>query len=193
MPNWCSNFVKVKHNDATKIRALADAMERGEFCNYVIPVPVELKTTMAGAYGDADKQKALEQQEADNVKKYGYKNWYDFCVDCWSTKWDVDCYGVEVSDDGLELTGSFDSAWAPPIGVYEALVDNGYEVEAYYYEPGMCFVGKYDNGDDQCYDFGGETSATVRDAIGEELDDYFCISEQMSEYEEESAQWEEEQ
>lgn len=75
--------------------------------------------------------------------------------------------------------------WATTIGVYAALVDNGYDVVAYYNEPGMVFCGKYDNGDDDCYEYGGETSATVRDVIGDELDDYFAISEQMAEYEEE--------
>ena len=185
MPNWCSNGVRIRHNDPMKIKLLKDAALGEGFCNYAIPVPAALKDTMAGAYGDADKQAALEAQTAANLEKYGYGNWYDFCVNEWGTKWDVQFDSCEVSDDGLELTGSFDSAWAPPVGVYNALVDQGFEVTAYYYEPGMCFVGKYEDGDDNCYEFGGETSATVRDAIGEDLDDYFCISEQMAEYEDE--------
>ena len=185
MPNWCQNGVTIRHQDPMKIKLLKDACLNEGFCNYAIPVPAALKDTMAGAYGDADKQAALEQQEADNLAKYGYKNWYDFCVDEWGTKWDVQFDSIEVSDDGLELTGSFDSAWAPPIGVYSALVQEGYDVVAYYNEPGMVFCGKYDNGADDYYEYGGFTSKNVRDEIGEELDDYFCISEQMAEYEEE--------
>ena len=192
MPNWCSNGVRIRHNDPMKIKLLKDACLEEKFCNFAIPVPAALKDTMAGSYGDEAKQRALEQQEADNLAKYGYKNWYDFCTNEWGTKWDVQFDSCEVSDDGLELTGSFESAWAPPVGVYDALTAEGYEVTAYYYEPGMCFVGKYDNGDDECLEFGGETSKTVRDAIGEELDDYFCISEQMAEYEEENEEPEEE-
>ena len=185
MPNWCQNGVTIRHQDPMKIKLLKDACLEEGFCNYAIPVPAALKDTMAGAYGDADKQAALEQQEADNLAKYGYKNWYDFCVDEWGTKWDVQFDSIEVSDDGLELTGSFDSAWAPPIGVYSALVQEGYDVVAYYNEPGMVFCGKYDNGADDYYEYGGFNSKNVRDEIGEELDDYFCISEQMAEYEEE--------
>ena len=188
MPNWCSNGVRIRHQDPMKIKLLKDACLEEGFCNYAIPVPAALKDTMAGAYGDEAKQRALEQQEADNLAKYGYKNWYDFCVNEWGTKWDVQFDGCEVSDDGLELTGSFESAWAPPVGVYSALVQEGYDVVAYYNEPGMAFVGKYDNGDDECLDYGGYTSKTVRDAIGEDLDDYFGISEQMAEYEEEEEQ-----
>jgi hypothetical protein len=62
----------------------------------------------------------------------------------------------------------------------------GFEITAYYYEPGMCFVGKWENGCDDYYEYGGETSATVREAIGEELDDYFGISEDMAMWEEET-------
>lgn len=186
MPNWCSNGVRIRHTDPMKIKLLKDAALEEKFCNFAIPVPQSLKDTTAGFSGDPVEQAANEAKEKANLEQYGYKNWYDFCVDEWGTKWDVQFDSCEVSDDGLELEGSFESAWAPPIGVYDALVNEGYEVEAYYYEPGMCFVGKYDNGSDDCYDFGGHDSTTVRDAIGDELDDYFCISEQMAEYEDEN-------
>jgi hypothetical protein len=66
------------------------------------------------------------------------------------------------------------------------LVEDGFEVVALYYEPGMAYVGKYDNGCDDCYDYGGHNSKTVVDLIGEELDDYFGISESMAEYEAEN-------
>jgi hypothetical protein len=62
---------------------------------------------------------------------------------------------------------------------------------AFYYEPGMQFVGKWDNGVDDYIEYGGEDSTTVRDTIGEELDDYFGISDSMAEWEEENAEEEE--
>jgi hypothetical protein len=63
-------------------------------------------------------------------------------------------------------------------------MEQGFEVEAFYYEPGMQFVGKWVDGIDEYYELGGEDSTTVRASIGEELDDYFCISESMVEWEE---------
>jgi hypothetical protein len=45
-------------------------------------------------------------------------------------------------------------------------------------------VGKWVDGEDECIEYGGETSETVREAIGAELDDYFGISEGMVEWEE---------
>jgi hypothetical protein len=152
----------------------------------VIPVPEDLQIT-AGFLGDTDAQKELERKTVENLKKYGAGNWYDFCTSRWGTKWDVDPYDpadVKIENNTIEF--GFDSAWAPPVGIYQALVDDGFEVEATYYEPGMAFVGRWFNGDDECYEYGGETSDTVRDTIGEELDDEYGISESMREYEEEN-------
>jgi hypothetical protein len=57
-------------------------------------------------------------------------------------------------------------------------------VEATYYESGMAFVGRWYDCYDECIEFSGETSETVRDVIGDELDDEYGISETMAEYEE---------
>jgi hypothetical protein len=50
----------------------------------------------------------------------------------------------------------------------------------------MGFVGKWEDGCDEYYELSGENSQTVRQAIGDELDDIFGISESMAEYEEEN-------
>ena len=192
MPNWCSNFVEVSHEDPSKIKALAEAMERGEFLSHVIPVPEDLQI-VAGRVGADDNpdQKELERKTAENLEKYGAGNWYDFCVNRWGTKWDVDCQGqVDVHPEGKLVTASFDSAWSPPTGVYEALVEQGYEVRAYYYESGMCFAGIWDNGDDDCYSDWGDSQG-AKDTLPQELDDFFCISESQAEWEAENEEEEE--
>jgi hypothetical protein len=66
------------------------------------------------------------------------------------------------------------------------LAEQGFDVTLYYYEPGMGYVGKWEDGCDDCYEYEGETSKTVRAAIGDELDDMFGISETMAEYEAEN-------
>ena len=188
MPNWCSNGVTITHEDTAKIAALAEAFKEGKFCNHVIPVPEDLQI-VAGRVGADDnaEQIELERRTKENIEKYGAGNWYDFCVSRWGTKWDVtDECGVDITNDGRTMSASFESAWSPPCGVYEELVDQGYEVIAYYYEPGMGYVGKWEDGIDDCHEYGSENSKTVRDAIGEELDDYWGISESMAEWEEEN-------
>lgn len=190
MPNWCSNGVTVSHPDPFKIKALEDAMKEGKFLNFAIPVPEDLQIT-AGYLGDGDKQTELERKTAENVEKYGYGNWYDFCVARWGTKWEVDCEVDRIDDN--TVSASFESAWAPPIGVYEELEDLGFKVTAFYYEPGMGFVGKWEGGIEEYFEYGGETSDTVREVIGEELDDYFGISENMAEWEEENKEEEDDE
>ena len=182
MPNWCNNTVSVAHQDPEKLRALVDAINEGKFCHHVIPTPTELTETVAGFMGE-DKREAHEAQQKANLEKYGHTDWYSFQTSNWGTKWDVDPYD-KVEFDPQGVTFGFDSAWSPPMGVYEELVNQGFSVTAYYYEPGMAFVGKFEDGCDDCFDIGGETSSTIRDVIGEELDDMFDISNSMAEYEE---------
>jgi hypothetical protein len=189
MPNWCNNTVEINHTDKTKMYALVEAINKGEFCNFARPVPKDLMI-VAGRVGDDNnpEQIALVEAENRNLATHGYKTWYDFAVNEWGTKWDVDPYDpVEYDDqhDKRGITFGFDSAWSPPTGVYEALVEQGFSVRAYYYEPGMAFAGVWEDGDDDCYDIGGYTSESVKDAIPESLDEMFGISETIANYEEE--------
>ncbi len=185
MPNWCNNFVEVSHEDPAKIRALADALNRGEFCSHVIPTPRELTETIAGSVGE-DKRAEHEAQMQSNLEKFGHTDWYSFQTSRWGTKWD--CGGdsqADVSDDGKMMTASFDSAWSPPIGVYEELYDQGYTVRAYYYESGMCYAGIWEDGIDDCYQDWGDSQG-AKDTLPQELDEMFCISESQADWEAEN-------
>ena len=191
MPNWCANYVEVTNEDPAKIRELFKAMKEGRFLGTVIPVPEELTDTVAGSFGDAEQQKALEERTQRNVEKYGYGNWYDFCVGRWGTKWEVDTQGdVDMDPSNTIVTASFDSAWSPPLGVYEELVEQGYSVRAYYYESGMSFAGIWDNGDDDFYQDWGDAQG-AKDTLPEELDEFFAISESQAEWEAENEDTEE--
>lgn len=181
MPNWCSNGLTLTHSDPTMIERVIKG--KGGLLQEFIPCPQDLIDTVSGFVGEG--QELLEARQRANVEKYGYATWYDHNVNEWGTKWDVSADSIERVDENT-VSLSFESAWSPPIGAYEKLMALGFEVEAFYYEPGMCFVGKWDNGDDTCIEYGEYTSATVREAIGEELDDYFGISENMAEWEEEN-------
>jgi hypothetical protein len=183
MPNWCNNTVEINHKDKAKMYALVAAINEGKFCSSVIPTPQELTDAVADF-----------KVNEELVAKYGFSNWYDYQVAKWGTKWDVDAYEpVEYDDQHDEgITFGFDSAWSPPIGIYEALVEDGYEVRAYYYEPGMGFAGIWDNGDDDFYEISGMTADQAEEELPEALDDMFGISENMAQWEEENAEDEEE-
>jgi hypothetical protein len=165
------------------IERAAKALQEGQFLQEFIPCPQDLIDTVSGFVGEG--QAALEAKQAANVEKYGYTTWYEHNVNEWGTKWDVNSDNVAI-EDANTVSASFDSAWAPPTRAYEQLMELGFEIEAFYYEPGMQFVGKWADGIDEFYFLGGEDSSTVRASIGEELDDYFCISESMADCEEEN-------
>ncbi len=93
---------------------------------------------------------------------------YNLAVEKWGTKWDVvgECDPVILGDS---VTFIFDSAWAPPIAVYDALVNRGFGVEAFYLEPGMGYCGIYRDGDDEC------TEYSSYEEIPEEIVEHFDI------------------
>jgi len=185
MPNWCNNTFALEHDDPAMIQRAYDALDRGEFLQEFIPVPKELTETMAGSYGDDEKQKALEAQQKANVAKFGYSNWYDYCVGEWGTKWDVGGDGqTDIHPDGKTLFTTFDSAWSPPVNAYQKLEELGFKVDALFYEGGMAFAGQYSDGN--CEDFSLEgMSADEIEQNYPDLDDAFGISESIREYEEE--------
>jgi hypothetical protein len=162
-----------------------DAFNRQELLQEFIPVPKELQI-VAGSISDPVEQAKLEADTARNLAEHGYGNWYDYCVNEWGTKWDVGAEGYEVEIENGGLTMSFDSAWSPPIAAYEKLLDLGFEVRAYYYESGMCFAGIWEDGVDDFYDMSDCSDAQmVEDLLPTVLDEMFCISEGMREWEEE--------
>ena len=187
MPNWCSNYISVRGTNQAEIKRLADAFDAGELCQAVIPIPEILKDTTSPV------QKGEEEIAEERRKVCGYTDWYSFCTNRWGTKWDISI-GSECDrdEDGLGFSGHFDTAWSPPMGVLEQMAEDGLEVVCYYNEPGMAYVGKYEDGIDDFYEYGNENSQSVRSAIGDELDDFWGISEQMAEYEAENAEEEEE-
>ena len=121
MPNWCDNSVTLRNSDKSKVDALVAVMENKEDQNFMN----HLRPNPSGQWE------------------------YNWSVENWGTKWDASIIDWERRDDN-EVWISFDSAWSPPTVLYEFLVEQGWEVEAIYHEPGMCYAGMYttDGGDD---------------------------------------------
>ena len=182
MPNWCNNSVVLKHEDPAMIERARKAFNGEGLLQEFIPVPQELRDTVSGSMGE-DKREAHEAQQKANVEKYGYANWYDFCVNEWGTKWEIGADGNPAQDIPGGLMLGFDSAWSPPIAAYEKLLEMGFEIEAMYYEPGMAYAGVWDNGHDDYYEYGGLDSAGIAETLPAELDEAFGISESAAEWE----------
>jgi hypothetical protein len=131
MPNWCDNSVTLRNEDKSKIDALAASLE-GEDKAFLN----HLRPNPSGEWD------------------------YNWSIENWGTKWEAGIIDWERRDDN-EVWVSFDSAWSPPTVIYDYLVEQGWEVDAVYHEPGMAYAGLYttDGGDDYYeYDITDESS-----------------------------------
>jgi hypothetical protein len=159
MPNWCANKLTVEHDDPAMLDRFVRAYNAGTVCNEFIPKPTDI--------GDG---------------------WFDWCVTNWGTKWDIgadigtereEYHGLRATVVGNQANCSFDSAWSPPIGLYEKLVELGYNVKASYWEPGMAFCGIWDNGVDNYVDYPSKDMIPV--ALWNEFDMENFFSDEVEE------------
>ena len=106
MPNWCENKLRITHSDPAALFKFKEGWNSGKVFEALIPCPKELMDTMSGSYGISDdksqqyKKELHSYQEILNLKYFGYKNWYDYCIAEWGTKWDI---GYNSDRDNLAL------------------------------------------------------------------------------------------
>ena len=189
MPNWCNNSVEIYHDDPVMIERVRKAFNDGGLLNEFIPVPADLQI-VAGSVPEAERADHELKEEFNRIA-YGYTNWYDFCVNEWGTKWDIGSDGNPAQDIPGGLMLGFESAWSPPVGAYEKLIEMGFRIRAMYFEPGMAYAGVWEDGIDDFYEYGGLDSAGIAETLPVELDEAFGISESAAEWEAENTEDEE--
>lgn len=139
MPNWCENTLLIM-GEAKQITNLKEfvRMDKQQLCfDKIKPCPPELRLHSA--------PNRNEQQAGFFAKKYGAKDWYDWCISNWDTKWDASDVSLHEStwDENLLLEYRFNTAWAPPIKVIEELAKKYPDLNFHlsFDEPGMGFSG----------------------------------------------------
>ena len=185
MPNWCLNRATFTHDDPEQITRLINAAKVGKLFNEFLPMPPELLEEAPVGDDYQERSAAIAQR---NQEQFGYTSWYDWSIANLGTKWDiseVDEDWMTKSEDGKTVSLSFDTAWAPPTEWYDNI--DGFLIEAYYYEPGVGFVGKWtsEDGDDQYEIDMGEDIDIVRERIPTDILDEFGIIEEMEYWQEE--------
>jgi len=136
MPNHCDQQVTI-----TGPRALISQIEENlmhseaRFCDLIAPMPFEMWVA----------------PDQGNVGA-----WYEWRNENWGTKWDVcevEGVGRRLIGDGTTKEVEFRcwTAWAPPIPIWDRLVDLGCKVEADYQDEGGMFEGTYKDGLDECW------------------------------------------
>ena len=184
MPNWCDNTISIS-GPAEKLSPIFTKLKEDDssgLCSILHPMP---ENTFTGNLGEDERKKCAEE----NIP-----NWYDWCSSNWGTKWDThdgDWNYEDAGDGQAILTGSFMTAWGPPIGVYEHAVEAhpDLHIEAMYYEGGCAFAGMWNTIDgEEHYSLEG-TKKQIEDQLPEELNECFGITEQMEEEPEELSEW----
>lgn len=186
MPNWCNNLVTISHDDSAAIDRVETAYRNGRLLEEFVPVPEALKAKETATYGGPDAAVYDELRE-QNRQQYGYGDWWTFCVNEWGTKWDVG--GGEEEGDIRRLSPTtvqlrFDSAWAPPVMAFERMLEFDYNIVAYYWEPGMCFAGTWDNGSDDFYEYSDMTADEIEQKFPNDLQTVFEIADNIRSWQE---------
>ena len=180
MPNWCNNRLTLSHPDPAMMQRALVGFNANAFLGEFLPIPESLKIT-AGRAGadDSPEQIQLVAAEAANLEHHGFKNWYDWCCVKWGTKWDFgpDNPPTRLDDDGVLRVG-FESAWTPPMAGYAFLTTLGFDVLAYYYEPGNGFCGRFTNEGPQYYRIDGDAD-WVRRKIPTDINAVMGVSDNM--------------
>jgi len=140
MPNWCDNRISITGPNAliNKISMTVNAEEG--ILNVINPIPAELKDSVSGS--ESAKPDWQKKQSKELIKKYGYDNWYDWCLNNWGTKWDACDVEIDYYDDS-QIEMRFNTAWSPPEPICKRLREmfDDIHVSWFYDEPGMEFAG----------------------------------------------------
>lgn len=78
---------------------------------------------------EIDRTAELGRKALENIRKFGYKDWYDWRLAKWGTKWDA--YEVEVSEEESSINLSFQTAWNTPFEAMEELSRQFPKLEIY--------------------------------------------------------------
>lgn len=116
MPNWTYQAVTITGSKESidKIDELDMDFDK------IIPMPKDLMLA-----DTSHPSKTLENQYKSNIKKYGYRSWYEWCIAKWGTKWKaikLDNVKFKRRESDSQITFVYWTAWSLPTGIFEKLV-----------------------------------------------------------------------
>ena len=183
MPNWCNNTFELvaPKEKVREFESFLNEKNGKDWFDFFLPCPAELKDGGAVSFHDEPKP--------DLVEKYGASDWYTWSVHNWGCKWNCDAQDWNVDDyddENLSIKFWFDSPWGPPTELYNFIdAQDDLNVFANFHEEGMSFVGKFEYGSCDSYDYSDLESL---DMIPDEIVEEWNLREML----EERAEWEEE-
>lgn len=124
--------------------------------NALIPMPEILNKTISGNTSEMETV-TYKKTEKEAINQSGHKNWYDWRIENWGTKWNAYHTRFDDHEDLVEL--EFDTAWSCPEPIFYAL---GKQFPKLYFK-GYAL--------DECFNFG----ASVEIEEGEVAVRYFDV------------------
>ena len=173
MPNWTQNRLTITHKDKDVIdRLMAQVRATDTLFNVIHPMPENCFTGNLGS------------DEREMCQREGRPNWFDWRVENWSTKWDASQLGYIIHDYN-SVTFDFDTAWCAPYGVYNALAEQGFEVEAYYVSFENWDAGEWHYDPENPTDMYDVHIDDLDDGVTDDIDNVFGVTEYLQELAEE--------
>jgi hypothetical protein len=136
MPNWCSNTLKVTGPKSDLSRFFRENKGTKGCLSFErrAPTPEDMK-----------KKKVRPAGDLGGI--YGTRpprDWYEWRIQNWGTKWDIDDTDLVCSYNQHGLKYAFDTAWSPPVAWLETVCASYPELEfvLQYEELGMGFDGQ---------------------------------------------------
>jgi hypothetical protein len=110
MPNWCENTLSA-NGTAEDISAFVKWLDDKPFSfERIDPTPEELKDNAPFSQSRKDSGAGKEL-----IEKFGSDNWYDWRVQNWGCKWDIDENQGKPAHSSAESIGfEFQTPWGPP-------------------------------------------------------------------------------
>ena len=110
MPNWCENTLSA-NGTAEDISAFVKWLDDKPFSfERIDPTPEELKDNAPFSQSRKDSGEGKEL-----IEKFGSDNWYDWRVQNWGCKWDIDENEGKPAHSSAESIGfEFQTPWGPP-------------------------------------------------------------------------------
>ena len=162
MPNWCENCVTLTNTDVNKVLVLENILKS---------FPSESEKFAGNVHNKGNIAFFEHYLPRPNNTAEDDTCWNQ---KVWGTKWEPEIISFS-KDDETTITIVMDTAWSPPIGIYEHFVKTNWVVTAFYHEPEYAFCGKYTNEmGDEYYEYDTQDMTTIN-KLPKDVLDFTCI------------------
>lgn len=145
MPNWCYNQMEAHGSEQELKEFCKKVKSKNRLLDFkkIIPYDRKQRIQCKKEWLKRKKENNLSSFYIDDFESYWFNQYgYNWCINTWGTKWGASSVSLQENDGWILF--SFDTAWSPPIGIYEKLIElfPNLVFQIYYEEEGCMFAGE---------------------------------------------------